>query len=537
MLRVNLPIKHLAITALIALISLEILGVSPNFWSDSFVWDNEKLIAFDHLRLILDGAELVEINLARIPSLFPDYLVALLTQPLSQDINTQYTFFVFTSSFLQVVLSASIVRRITSASMLSILLIFSLFVTITSSISPDWSSNISLSLVPVNHGGNALALLLSLLLILTHIGTPKGTKSSLLLLLISATFTLAAISNKIFLIQASIPSIAVLVILQAQKRRTNPSRLPLLTFSISISSAIGYLLSTKLRSGCNPPIHFDGEFLIRLLADHLKFSSNPTHIGLGILIISSLIAIWVTPFADRKDPAIKFFKVFASLSITSSIILAAYISQNSGSLAANSRYLLSTILLSGIGLLSLLIQLIKNASLVIWPKGRVIANIALAMTIILTALPIATKGIQSLKAIRSWENPYSEFIRANIPSGASLLTMYEGDHYLSSRSLKAGTNWEIHVSQIASNGEPNPWDQGKSEFYSDQKTKQIRDYQAIILKDSDASQAISWYGKPIQIERHPELAVQLWIYGKEGVDSIKGRIKTPLKYGFKVECS
>lgn len=239
----------------------------------------------------------------------------------------------------------------------------------------------------------------------------------------------------------------------------------------------------------------------------------------------------------KKDQAISFFKLFASVSITSSIILAAFISQNSGSLAANSRYLLSTILLSGISFLSLLIQLMKNASLGLWPKGRVVAKIAIAITIILTALPTATQGIQSLKTIQNWENPYSEFIRANTPSGASLLTMYEGDHYLSSRSLKAGTNWEIHVSQIASNGEPNPWDQGKSEFYSDQKTKRIRDYQAIIVKDSDASQAISWYGKPIQIERQSELAVQLWIYGQEGVDSIKRKIKTPLTYGFKVECS
>jgi len=81
------------------------------------------------------------------------------------------------------------------------------------------------------------------------------------------------------------------------------------------------------------------------------------------------------------------------------------------------------------------------------------------------------------KSILEWENPYSKFIEDNLSPNDAVLTNYEsGDNQqLSARSLKAGSNWKIHISQFA-NGDANPWDQGKPEFYKNQLTKELRNY-------------------------------------------------------------
>jgi len=54
------------------------------------VWDNEKLLLFDHIHRLQAGDKLTQLNLARIPSLFPDYILGWLISGFSKDIRTQY---------------------------------------------------------------------------------------------------------------------------------------------------------------------------------------------------------------------------------------------------------------------------------------------------------------------------------------------------------------------------------------------------------------------------------------------------------------
>jgi len=391
--------------------------------------------------------------------------------------------------------------------------------------------------VPVNHGGNALAVLLALALLLASIDTKRAPQPKLALFATPPIFILAIISNKIFIIQAALPAIATISLFLI-KERFPPRKLQgvkLLT-SVTAASLAGYFLSKELRSGCNPPIKLDLDFLSALATDQLKLHLETPDVGIGILILLSLALIWATPIKKEENIKESFFRVFATTSISSNLILAAFISQNSGPFASNSRYLLSSLLLSEICFLVGTIKLIKLSPLKKWNRFHRLPEFALAIAALVAVSPISAYGANSLSTIKNWENPYTRLIQDNTPASTSLLSMYEGEHYLSSRSLKAGTNWKIHVSQIASNGEPNPWDQGKSEFYQDQDSKTLRDYGGIIIKDQDVDLARSWYGEAKSIASDQELGVQLWLYDEKGRARINKRISTPLNYGFKVEC-
>ena len=77
------------------------------------IWDNEKLLAFDHVRLLQNGAGITNLNLARIPSLAPDYILAWLTQIFGEDIRQQYFSYLILQSSAQLGLSAYILTEIT----------------------------------------------------------------------------------------------------------------------------------------------------------------------------------------------------------------------------------------------------------------------------------------------------------------------------------------------------------------------------------------------------------------------------------------
>ena len=109
--------KSILLGGLLVITSLILLGQTPNFWSGA--WDNEKLLAFDQIRLVEQGAVIANLNLARIPSLFPDYLLAYLSQLAGSDIRSQYFFYIIVQTSLQLGLSSWILRIITQASWLN----------------------------------------------------------------------------------------------------------------------------------------------------------------------------------------------------------------------------------------------------------------------------------------------------------------------------------------------------------------------------------------------------------------------------------
>ena len=106
------------IASLAALIwSAILLAQTPEFWMQSWIWDNEKLLPFDHLVLASQGANILAMNLARIASLVPDYIVAAFSRLSSDDIRKQYLAYILIISSAQILLASLLLARVVRLSL------------------------------------------------------------------------------------------------------------------------------------------------------------------------------------------------------------------------------------------------------------------------------------------------------------------------------------------------------------------------------------------------------------------------------------
>ena len=88
----------------------------------------------------------------------------------------------------------------------------------------------------------------------------------------------------------------------------------------------------------------------------------------------------------------------------------------------------------------------------------------------------------------------------------------------------------------SSNGVPNPWDQGKSEFRK-RKSRHINDYSIIMTSPTNTKKMIERYGEPQTVTTDEELGVSLLIYStEESLAGIKKSIKRSLRGDFKIQC-
>ena len=130
------------------------------------VWDNEKLLLFDHIHRLQAGDKLTQLNLARIPSLFPDYILGWLISGFSKDIRTQYVIYIWLVLAIQLLMAAVLLKKLVPMSFLgSVILIGSLQLFLIC-ISRVFAFNLQLAVLPLNHGGNLLLYWLFLFLLL-----------------------------------------------------------------------------------------------------------------------------------------------------------------------------------------------------------------------------------------------------------------------------------------------------------------------------------------------------------------------------------
>jgi hypothetical protein len=172
-------------------------------------WNNEPLLAFDHARQLLTGVPLGSLNLARIPSIFPDYLIAIALAITGLPFQWQYAIFVLIFASLQLYLTAGIICLLCQIRIEYGLIIAGLVSFGLAAASGDYSLNLQLSHLPLNHGGNVIMFLgFTWLMLLTFMqSSPTKAVLAFPFLGLLAIASLASLSNKLFVLQAVLPAI------------------------------------------------------------------------------------------------------------------------------------------------------------------------------------------------------------------------------------------------------------------------------------------------------------------------------------------
>ena len=327
------------------------------------VWDNEKLLMFDHIHQLQDGDKLTQINLARIPSLFPDYFLGWLISGFTKDIRLTYIIYIWLILVLQLLMAAAILRKLVPISFFRAVILIGFLQLILLYISHDFAFNFQLAVLPLNHGGNLLLYWLFLLLLLKALSSTGN--GSVYAITIGLLAFLACISNRLFYLQAILPALLVLVALK------NNSRLRLF-FAISIGGFSAYFVSEAvLRTGCLPPSHSSFSDVIVHLQNLFTLdliSLSEWSVGGGYLILTSItLAIWFSCglheglIVNKKRssweffPLIRCYGLFVILGGLFVLLPYPFFSHNQG--GGNLRYLMPLLLGTPISLALLFAKL------------------------------------------------------------------------------------------------------------------------------------------------------------------------------------
>lgn len=507
------------------------------------VWDNEKLLLFDHIHRLQDGDELTKLNLARIPSLFPDYILGWLISGLTKDIRTQYIIYIWLILAMQLLMAAVLLKKLVPISFFKAVILIGFLQLILICISRAFAFNLQLAVLPLNHGGNLLLYWLFLFLLLKALSSYGD--DNVYAITIGLLAFLACISNRLFYLQAILPALLVLLALKSNIKLR-------LFFAILIGGFSALLVSEAvLRTGCLPPAHISFADVIIHLKDLFALdliSLRGWSIGAGyFILISIILAIWfwcgsVEGLIGNKKsfrwefyPLIRYYGLFVFLGGLFVILPYPFFLRSQWGDPANLRYLMPLLLGIPISFASLLSKLpVFRFS----PKRQLImAGCLLALTISRFNFPVIPSLSSALvwpSNFLNWSNSYAKKLEDLTPRGSAILVASNYNNSLSARALKANSNWSMRISQIASNGHADPWDQGKGEFFDSSKTQII--YNAVVFNYVDKINILRAYGPPAIEHKLDEMGNVLWLFDDAGIKRIFNVLEQDLKEPFRVQC-
>jgi len=485
------------------------------------VWDNEKLLLFDHIHRLQDGDELTKLNLARIPSLFPDYILGWLISGLTKDIRTQYIIYIWLILAMQLLMAAVLLKKLVPISFFKAVILIGFLQLILICISRASSFFLLLKALSSYGDDNVYAITIGLLAFL------------------------ACISNRLFYLQAILPALLVLLALKSNIKLR-------LFFAILIGGFSALLVSEAvLRTGCLPPAHSSFSDVIVHLQDLFQLelmSLRKWNIGGGyFILISIILAIWfwcgsVEGLIVNKKlfrwefyPLIRYYGLFVFLGGLFVILPYPFFLRSQWGDPANLRYLMPLLLGIPISFALLFAKL---------PVFRISPKRQLIMAGCLSALIIGRFNIPVIPSLGSalvwpinflnWSNSYAKKLEDLTPRGSAILVASNYNSLLSARALKANNNWSMRISQIASNGHADPWDQGKGEFLDSSKMQII--YNAVVFNYVDKINILRAYGPPVIEHKLDEMGNVLWLFDDAGIKRIFNVLEQDLKEPFRVQC-
>ena len=498
-------------------------------------WGDEPLIVFDHISQIKNGASISSLNYARIPSLFPDYTLAFITSFFTPSIRDQYFWFTLLTGGLQILMMSALVKQITKSNLSFAALLVSTIGYTFGLINENIAFNLSFARYPVNHGGNLILVLLAANLFLSS--NPPSSRGLRLIKPAgqAAINFFAIISNRIFIPQATIPLI-IGTAYRLTKAPENGRNRKQFTISIAsiIASALLALLISKfvISTGCTPPIStsVDG---FQAVVQEMFNDKNTFAASSGFIICLGLLLPILLPAKD-KDTAVRKneYLIFSLSSTLTTFALWSLLWRNEPTGTYYNRYIFNLYGFAIVGFSlsadqALCLARLKNINI------KLLSFAALFTSI----LAVQSNNLsESFRVFSDYTNPYAQLIRNQTGSQEKTFVLTDQQGFKGSRGIKASTNEMIWASSISSNGAPNPWDQGKSEFRR-RKSRDINDYSIIMTSPTNTKKMIDRYGEPETVTTDEKLGVSLLIYStQESLAGIKKSIKRSLRGDFKVQC-
>ena len=500
-------------------------------------WGDEPLIVFDHISQIKNGASISSLNYARIPSLFPDYALAFITSIFTPSIRDQYFWFTLLTGGLQILMMSALVKQITKSNLSFNALLVSTIGYTLGLINQNIAFNLSFARYPVNHGGNLILVLLAANLFLASSSLPPRGPGLIKPAGQAALNFFAVISNRIFIPQATIPLIIgnAYRLTKAPKNGRNRKQFTITIASITASALLALLISKLVIStGCTPPIStsVDG---FQAVVQEMFNDNNALAASSGFIICLGLLLPILLPAEDKDTAARKKKNEYIIFSLSSTLItlsLWSLLWRNEPAGTYYNRYIFN---LYGFAIIGF--SLSADKALCLARLKNINIKVLSFAVLFIGILATQTSNLsESFRVFSRHTNPYAQLIRNQTESQEKTFVLTDQQGFKGSRGIKASTNEKIWASSISSDGAPNPWDQGKSEFRK-RKSRDINDYSIIMTSPTNTEKMIDRYGEPQTVTTDEELGVSLLIYStEESLAGIKKSIKRSLRGDFKIQC-
>lgn len=438
------------------LISLAWASASSGFWSET-----QSIFIGDHLRPYLQIQTLFNGGLdsvprfSRLPSLFPDYLDALVTSGLRRDIKQ----WMFASSILNGAwLSCSgalFVSQITKRSFWRCCLLSSIAIVAIGAWIPQFGAAAGLATMPIHHGGNITATFLAWAWITYQVEKTWRRITTIATICGAALFSF---DNLFFLITFLLPlttlSIANAALNRKKIQATHKNWLRLCLTS-TVGCLLGYILLSAVPTECRNSLTAN----LGILTESIKLhSSLDPKEGSPLLLLCGLAyaASLFTSFRNRESDQATMLLIGSTLGSALTIASLTYISDHR---LNSAKYILLPLLISPFLLSTSALFLSAKA----WTTRRDISN-KLSRVFSITAatilISLCLPAVQASQSLASQWQPKTALLQLN--DGQK--HFYLVDSSLDPLQIELFSGGSIRTLPIASDGNPWLWHYSKSDL-------------------------------------------------------------------------
>ena len=434
------------------LISLAWASASSGFWSET-----QSIFIGDHLRPYLQIQTLFSGGLgsvprfSRLPSLFPDYLDALITSGLRIDIRQ----WMFASSVLNGAWlgcsGAIFVSQITKRSFWSCCLLSSIAVVGIGAWIPQFSATAGLATMPIHHGGNITATFLAWAWIAYQAEKPWKRVTAIATI---CGATLFCFDNLFFLITFLSPLTALSIAIAALNRTTIQATHKTwlrLCLASTAGCLLGYILLNAVPTECRNSLTAN----LSILTESIKLHSslNPKE-GSPLLLLCGLAyaASLCASLANRKSNQATTLLMGSALGSALTITSLTYISDHR---LNSAKYILLPLLISPFLLSISALFLIERT----WAPSNKLRH-GISMTAAVALISLCLPAVQASQNLALQWQPKAALLQLN--DGQQ--HFYLVDSSLDPIQLELFSGGDIRTVPIASDGNPWLWHYSKSDL-------------------------------------------------------------------------
>jgi len=303
--------------------------------TNTFAINTDSLAPFEQYKLISSGLgkNLLDIHLARIPSLFPDLaLTATIHQIFPYNGNLDnLSKYIWGKLFILILATSSLLfvinRGKNNVSLEAARIGLIIFALTNSTLSARKA--LGLAIMPAHHGGNTINTMLLFLLVTKLIEQPKSIGYAISCFILTI---FAVSSNKLILFTGIGPTLILLLLVFKTSKKSAA-----LIFGLITASGIGILFESFLNTQCSPKLSIEPLRFIQAIPTYLQFGWIP--IVTTLLALVSLLLV-IGDIVAGTDPNLSKKAGVALISL-SALSFYIYIPLITGSFGSHIRYLVT----------------------------------------------------------------------------------------------------------------------------------------------------------------------------------------------------